>query len=194
MKAFKGFKSEAKGKSYEQLPAGPYIAKIKAAKVDGREPNQSLVLRLDIAEGEYEGYYAKRYMHDAKNEKAMYPAKYKGDFKVRIPDENSPYYESNLRKFNDAMWRIEQSNPGYHWDWQEDGLRGLTVGVSVQQGSYNGSQFTRIARLEVADDVRQGIVQTMAPAAPRSDAEEPYSPPVDQQTGFSKVDTDELPF
>ena len=195
MKAFNGFKSEASGKSYEQLPPGAYVAQIKAVHIDGHEPDQTLILRLDISEGPYEGYYTKRYVHDTKNDKSKYPAKYKGDFRVRIPNENNTkamYPESDLRRFNDMVYRIEQSNPGYHWDWNEETLRGLTVGVSVRQGTYNGTGFTKLARLETADDVRKGLVKEMLPMAPRSDAS--YDPPIDQQTGFSVVDTSEVPF
>lgn len=194
MKAFDGFKSEASGKAYEQLPAGPYVASVKAVKIEGHEPDQTLILRLDISEGEYEGYYTKRYIHDTKNEKAKYPAKYKGDFRIRIPNpenKKAMYPESDLKRFNDAIYRLEQSNPGYHWDWDENGLKGLTVGVSVRQGTYNGSGYTKIARLEIADDVRKGLVKTMLPMAARSDA---YEPPVDQQTGFAVVNTDDVPF
>lgn len=195
MKAFSGFKSEASGKAYEQLPPGAYVAQIKAVKMEGHEPDQTLILRLDVSEGEYEGYYTKRYMHDTKNEKSRYPAKYKGDFRIRIPNPDNKramYPESDLRRFNDAIYRIENSNPGYHWDWNEDGLKGLTVGMSVRQGTYNGSGYTKIARLEIADDVRKGLVKEMLPMAPRSDAS--YDPPIDQQTGFVQVNTDDVPF
>ena len=209
MKQFNGFKAEAKAKGYPQLPAGPYVAKIMAVKIDGYEPDQSLILRLDVAEGEYTGYYAKRFQHDSENKNARYPAKYKGDFRLRIPNVNSKksmYPEADLANFNDAMFKIEESNPGYHWNWDENSLKGLMVGISVQQGSYNGNQFTRISRLEIVDEVRTGKVSTMAPMEPRSDAYEApgatYQPPVTQQVnyteamagGFTKVDTDELPF
>ena len=195
MKAFNGFKSEASGKSFEQLPPGAYVAQIKAVKMEGQEPDQTLILRLDVSEGEYEGYYTKRYIHDTKNEKSRYPAKYKGDFRIRIPNENNKkamYPESDLRRFNDAIYRIEQSNAGYHWDWNEDGLKGLTVGMSVRQGTYNGSGYTKIARLEIADDVRRGLVKEMLPMAPRSDAS--YDPPIDQQSGFYQVTDESVPF
>ena len=210
MKAFNGYKAEAKSKGYPQLPAGPYVAKIMAVKLEGFEPDQTLILRLDIAEGDNAGYYAKRYQHDSENKNARFPAKYKGDFRLRIPNANSTksmYPESDLATFNDAMFKIEQSNPGYHWDWNEDGLKGLLVGINVQQGTYNGNQFTRISRLEIVDEVRAGRVSTMAPMEPRSDAYEApgatYTPPVAAQQmdykdamagGFTAVSTDELPF
>ena len=195
MKTFKGFESKLSSKGYDQLPAGPYVAVVKAVHIDGQEPDQTLILRLDIAEGPYEGYYMKRYMHDTKNSNSYYQPKYKGDFRLRIPNEDNKkamYPENDIKKFNDFIARIEASNPGYTWDWNEQGLKGKLIGVSVQQGTYNGSMFTKIKRLEIVDDVRQGRVNMMAPMEPHSDAS--YDPPVDQGSGFAKVETDELPF
>ena len=192
MKAFEGFKSEASNK-FGPLPAGPYVAKIINVKIDGDEPDQQLVLRLDVSEGPYEGYFVKRYNKDSGNQNAKYPARYKGDFKIRIPNEankKAMYPDSDKSRFNDAIFRIEQSNPGYHWDWNELGLKGLTVGINMQEGEYNGAPYTRIGRLEIAQDVRDGKVKTMPPRDARNNQQ-----PVDEQSGFTKVeDQTELPW
>lgn len=194
MKQFQGFKSEANsGGKYPMLPAGPYVAVIKAVKIDGVEPDQSLILRLDIAEGEYADYYYNRFKaEDAKG--GNYPAKYKGDLRLRIPNPDNHramYPETDLRRFNDAMYRIEQSNPGYAWDWNEQGLVGRIVGLSVRGGTYNDSPYTKPYRLEIADDVRKGLVPVMQPMDPRSDA---YEPPIDRQTGYAVVNDPSVPF
>jgi hypothetical protein len=89
------------------------------------------------------------------------------------------------------MWAIEQSNPGYKWDWNEGGLKGKIVGINVREGSYNGNAYTQIGRLEVADDVRKGIVSTMRPKEPRMGGTE--SQPVDTQSGYF-IATEEVPF
>ena len=193
MKAFNGFKSEAASKKPQPLPAGPYVAKIKAVKIEGLEPDQQLVLRVDVCEGEYTDYFLNRYKRE--KETSKFEPKYKGDFKLRIPNDDNTramYPESDLRRFNDAIFRIESSTPGYHWDWTENGLVGLVVGINMQAGEYNGTAFTRIGRLETADDVRKGIVGTMRPKEARGDAYD--TPHIDQQSGFTAVETDELPF
>jgi len=210
MKPFNGYEAKPKKKGYPQLPAGPYVAKIMAAKVVGDEPDQTLIIRLDVAEGEWAGYYAKRYQHDSERENSQYPAKYKGDFRLRVPNPNNKkamYPERDKENFGDAIYKIQESNPGYDWDWNESGLKGLLVGINVQQGSYNGNQFTRIAKLEIVDEVRSGKVDTLPPSEPRSDAYEPagavYTPPAQPpqqlnytqvQGGYTQVETDELPF
>ena len=195
MKQFDGFKSEAPTTKMPILPAGTYVAGIKNVKIDGKEPDQQLVLRLDIIEGEWSGYYTKRYERDSQNTgfQQKYQARYKGDFRIQIPDSNNSrrqHPEWDIRTFNNAMYCIEQSNPGYKWDWNEGSLKGKVVGINVREGSYNGNTFTQIGRLEVADDVRKGIVQTMKPREPRSDAAEPTT---DSGSGFF-IATEEVPF
>ena len=192
---YNGMKAEEnKNESYGQLPAGPYVGGVQNEKIDGVSPDQWLVLRLDVIEGEYTGYFTKRYQHDSQMG-GMYPAKYKGDYKIRIPNPNSSsqYPESDIRRFNDMIYRIESSNPGFHWDGDETKLKGKVVGFSMQDDEYNGNQFTRIARLETANDVRNGIVKVMKPRK-RQDQQTTATMPLDAQTNFPIVETSELPF
>ena len=198
MKAFNGFRSEASNKT-GPLPAGAYVARIKGVRIDGDEPDQQLILRVDVCEGPYTDYFLNRYKREKATSK--YEPRYKGDFRLRIPNEantKAMYPESDKRRFNDAIWRIEKSNPGYevrfdeNGNWDEQTLKGLYIGINMQASEYNGIPFTKIGRLEIAGDVRNGLVQAMHPKAPTGDAYEPQR--IDQQTGFTAVETDELPF
>lgn len=195
MKQFEGFRSEPAPKKYPMLPAGAYVAAIRNVKVDGDEPDQALVLRLEITEGEWAGYYTKRYEHDSRSDGAdrQYPAKYKGDYRLRIPNRNNPareHPEWDLRAFNNAMYCIEQSNPGYRWDWNEAGLKGRVVGINVREGTYNGNPYTQIGRLEAAEDVRRGLAEPMKPKEPRSGP----AAGVEAPAGFTGDEEEELPF
>lgn len=192
MKAYSGFESKVSTGKAGSLPVGAYVAKILAAKVFGDEPDQTLVLRMDIAEGPHKNYFTERYNNEVNRAAGKYEPKYKGDFRLRIPnDENTKalYPDSDKKRFNDFVGRIEASNPGYHWDWKEEGLKGLLIGVSTQQDEYNGVPFTRLARLEIVDDVRAGVVQPMQPRQRQQQAPQP----IDQQTGFAQVEQ-ELPW
>lgn len=202
MKAFNGFKAEANSRKPKQLPAGAYVAKIKGVKVEGQEPDQHLIIRVDVEEGEYKSYFFDRFMREKEN--SRFEPRYKGDYKLRIPNEANTkalYPESDLKRFNDAIWRIEQSNPGYHWDWDENGLKNLLVGINMQESEFNGFRFTKIARLETVDDVRNGRCQMIQPQAPRGDADDsqfiaPQQQTIDPQSGFEQVDINgvDLPF
>ena len=193
MKPFNGFKSEAsRTNKIGSLPAGPYVAVIKGAKVTGQEPDQTLEIALDVSEGEYMDFFMKKYNSDTERSKGQYDVRYKGIFRLRIPNpdnQNSRYPESDLRQFNDAMFRIESSNPGYQWDWNEAGLAGKTVGINMQDREFNGNAFTRIGRLENADDVRKGIVSPMKPKGGSTGANNA----VDEVSGMTKVE-EELPW
>lgn len=193
MKAFNGFKAEASTGRIKQLPVGAYVAKIKKVFIDGQEPDQYIRLRVDVCEGPYANFFFNRFMQDKEN--SNYEPKYKGDYKIRIPNDNNPkamYPESDLKRFNDMIYRIEQSNDGYHWDWNEKGLEGLLVGINMVESEFNGYKFTKIGRTEIVQDVREGKVTAMEPRAPRGDADD--SQHIDQQSGFVAVETDELPF
>lgn len=196
-----GLKPEAPVKGFPMLQKGPYVAGISNVKIDGNEPDQQIVFRVDIIEGEQTGYFTKRYNHD-KDAGGNYEVKYKGDYKVQIPNPDNPkrqHPEWDLKKLNNTVWAIEQSNPGFHWDGDTDHIgqfKGKTVGINMQYGTYNGIGFTRIGKFEVADDVRRGIVEPMRDLEDRmSPAEAPAAPAADAApAGFTPVETEELPF
>ena len=195
MKAYDGFKSEASGGAYPMLPAGAYVAAIKNVKIDGAEPDQQLVLRLDIIEGDWAGYYTRRYEHDSQSG-GQYEAKYKGDLRIQIPNPDNTkrsHPEWDIRTFNNMVWCVEQSNKGYKWNWDEKGLKGKIVGINVRDGVYNGNAYTQIGKLESAEDVRSGLVKPMKPKSDGS-GQAASTQSASDPSGFTPVDTDELPF
>ena len=137
MAKIKGFKSEAPAKGFPMLPKGAYVAGIKNVKIEGDAPDQRIVFRVDIIEGEHAGYFTKRYNHDKENAQ-QYEAKYKGDYKIQIPDANNErrqHPEWDLKKLNNTVWAIETSNPGFRWDGDTDHIgqfKGKTVGINMQ--------------------------------------------------------------
>ena len=148
-----------------------------------------------MTEGEHAGYFSLRLKHDQENSSGKYEVKYKGVYRLRIPNAantKAMYPESDLKRFNDAIWRIEASNPGYHWDWNEKGLVGRAVGFSMQEDEYNGNTFTRIGRFEVVDDVRAGSVPMMKPRKPRNNTATVTTASA-VPAGFTPVE-EELPF
>ena len=194
---YTGMKAEAGSTKYPMLPEGGYVAVVKAVKIEGSAPAQRLVIRLDVSEGEQKGYFTNRYNSD-KAKGGQYEVKYKGDYSLLIPNDqnaNDAWPMTTLRRFNDMIWRFEGSNPGYHWDGDETKLVGKTIGINMQLGTYNDSEYTKIGRLEIADDVRAGKVQPMKPAKPHySDGYDGGAVSTDPQSGFTDVSSVDVPF
>ena len=195
MKPFAEYKSEPRQEKFPQLPAGAYVCTIQNVKEDGEYPDDSLVLRLEIAEGEYAGYYGKRYRHDEEASRtAGFKPRYKGDFRIRAPRAENPHIrnlEWAIRSFNNAIWSIEDSNEGYHFDFGNvAALKGKQVGVSVREASFQGAAYTEIGRLESARQVRDGKVRPMRPREDRSG-----SAPAASSPAFTPVEPDDdFPF
>ena len=190
---------------FGQLPVGSYVAKVLKTEVHGREPDQSLWLYLDVSEGEYKDFFMKKFDAQTKAGSKFGDVKFKGTYRLRIPNPDNTkamYPESDLARMNDMIFRFEKSNPGFHWDGEELKLKGLTVGICMQEDSYNGNTFTKIAKLATADDVRLGLVKDMKPKKHNGDADDTAfitTPPapaetIDPQSGFTAIETDELPF
>lgn len=193
MKSFEGFKPEAPAAGFPMLPKGLYVARITAVKLDGTEPDQRLIIRVEIQEGEYAGYYSRRFKAD-KERGGRFEPRYKGDYAIQVPNPGNPrrqHYDWDVRSFNGMIWAIEDSNPGYHWDWNEQGLVGKAVGINVRQGTYNGSAYTTIGRLESLERMKEGLVKVMKDAAPRGSAP---AAEVDADTGMAVVDDEDIPF
>ena len=124
MKAFNGLEIKKSVSTSEPLPAGGYVAKILNAKVEEYSWGEVLVISFDIAEGEYKDFFSKQYKENTREDK-----KWKGNFRLTVPNEGNQYFDSQKRTFGNAIWAIEESNHVYHWDWNEAALKGKMVGV-----------------------------------------------------------------
>ena len=124
MKSFNGLEIKKSVSASEPLPAGGYVAKILNAKVEEYSWGEKLVISFDIAEGEYKDFFSKQYKENTREDK-----KWKGNFRLTVPQESNQYFDSQKRTFGNSIWAIEESNPGYHWDWNEAALKGKMVGV-----------------------------------------------------------------
>ncbi len=126
-----------------KLPAGGYIVKIIGAKTaeyksqDGGSFSK-LEIALDITDGEYKGFYDADFRAQTQEDK-----KWKGVLRQYLPkddgSEKDEWTKSALKALTEA---IEESNPGYHWDWDESRLKGKIVGCLFQnqQWEINGKE------------------------------------------------------
>ena len=107
---------EAKGmEDFKNLPIGAYECIIKDARINHNEENgkDTLKISIDIASGENKDYFLKSYENDTKinkkwNNNAVKYLAFEGD---------------NVSYFKGFITCVENSNPGYTWDWNENKLK-----------------------------------------------------------------------
>ena len=139
----------------DRLPAGGYIIKILDAEEVTFPSSRALKISFDIIEGEYKDYYATNYKNQRQEDK-----KWKGVFNLFIPKEDgSQNDEYTKSKFKSCMDAVEESNPGYRWEWEESTLKGKIAGVIMRdkEWEFNGNTgFTaEVFSLETVGKIRE---------------------------------------
>lgn len=192
MKAYKGYEAKKDyGDGFGRLPAGNYVGKIKSAKVEEYSWGTNLVIAFDIIEGEYEGYYQKQLdLSESENKK------WKGVCRLRVPNPDSQYFASEKKQFENAMYSIEESNKGYHWDWDESKLKGKVAGFRFRDKEFKNDfgevvEFTECLNIVTADDVRNGKAKLLKPKKLKEDSP---APTTESFEIISSDDDDPLPF
>lgn len=168
----------------EQLPVGGYIARIQFVKVETRPDNsQRLIFRTEIIEGPYADFFHRDY--NAQRGGA-YEAKYRGDYSILCPDEKGSDPKL-VDWFNHTMGAIEDSNPGYKWDWNTSSLQGRIVGLSVREAEYQQSVYTEIGKFIPVSVVREGRFRPMKRREERKNNPAPSPQPFIPQQPSSPV-------
>jgi len=178
MKAsYKGFEAKKAGGFTELPPVGAYVAEIQAVRfVPGKDGfRDKIECFMEITEGEYSGRFHEVY--DDQKERFGDTAKYKGIFALVPPTEDDE--EWRKRAFEGNLWCVQESNPGYTWDWDEKKLKGKKVGISIRKRlyTYNGKhrETVEIGRFETVDDVRNGKCKPMKDRDQRKQEDEEVS-------------------
>ena len=156
---------EARRSNFIQLPPpGAYVAEIQAVRTEQsyNKDRDEIVLMIEITEGEFAGQYHK--VFEEQKERFGDSVEYRGTFKLRpyLPSDDAWVKSS----FEGNIWAIQESNPGYAWDWDESKLKGKKVGISIRKTLYTGNdgsdkETTEIGRLESIDDVKAGKCKLM---------------------------------
>ena len=155
MKQFSGFKAE-KSTTREQLPVGGYVAKILNAEEVTYSWGSVLEIYFDILEGAHAGFFKKDFDAQKGEDK-----KWRGKYRLSVPkDDGSEKDGWTKRTFHNAIYCIEDGNPGYHWNWDETTLKGKIVGVLFrnEEWEYNGNTgwSTRACALACVGDIKDG--------------------------------------
>lgn len=190
IKSYNGFKPE-RTSTRETLPAGGYVAKIMDATVISYDWGDVLKVDFDIAEGEYKGFFATDYRNNTNDDK-----KWRGTYRINIPNERNQYFDSQRKSFNNFIACLEETNSGFHFDWDESKLKGKGIGVLFRnkEWEYNDSTgwTTECCAVTTAKDIREGNFKMPKdkPLKAKAANTGAYS-----ETAFTPVDDDaDLPF
>jgi hypothetical protein len=126
--------SEAKrGGNFNRPQAGAYVMKILNCKETMSKTERTmLVLQLDIATGEHKDNYKKFFdFMKSKNSEAKWPLLHR-----RCTDGNqTPYFKGDIKA-------IEESNEGFHFNFDESTLKGKLVGAMLAEKEIDASGKT----------------------------------------------------
>lgn len=177
----------------EQLPPGGYVVIINGAEVK-RSPKgyEYLDLSIDIAEGEYKGYYQSDY-YAQEGEK-----RWKGHYRQGTPKQDD---EKRTSYFKGMIKAIEESNPGYQWNWDERSLIGKIAGclMRAEEWEYEGKTGMRTSPMTFmsADKVRQGDFKIPNPKMLNAQSQQNnagFTQTQQMPHGFEAIDDDNIPF
>ena len=148
-------KRSASGK--ETLPAGGYVCQILSARVEENDWGSTLVIAHDICEGDFNGFFR----HDFDNNPNTETRKWRGTFRLRLPnDDGSDQDEWKKRALGNTIWALEQSNPGFTFNWDEKTLKGKKIGLIYRnkEWAYKGRSgwSTEAGAAESIDNIRSG--------------------------------------
>lgn len=131
---------EAKGMDdFKALPIGAYECVIKDARVNKNPETHKKTFKVsvDIAKGEYQDYFLKRYNNNTNNDKKW--------------DNNAVRYlgfeGNNVSYFKGFITSVENSNTGYKWNWDENTLKGKKICGVFQYEEYekqDGSKAVKV--------------------------------------------------
>lgn len=189
MRQFSGFKAEKAAGAREILPAGGYVCEIKNAKVEEYSGGLStLILAIDVVEGQYAGFFKKDFDQNTREDK-----KWRGTYRINLPkDDGSEMDAWTKRTFGNFIWSVQESNPGYTWDWEEKKLKGKKLGVIYRNREWemsgNTGWTTEAAGSASAEDIRSGSFRPLKDKPLKNR-------PVPQATAEEAVDDEsDLPF
>ena len=117
---------------FKPLPIGAYECVIRDAEVYKNKDTgkESFRVLVDIVSGDYKGYFQKRFDNNTNAEKTW--------------DNNSTRYLAfqgdNIAYFKGFITCVENSNPGYKWDWDETKLKGKKICGVYQYEEYENQE------------------------------------------------------
>lgn len=180
MKPIEGYDLVNEAGEFKNLPAGIYGVVI--TKVVDVPEKEYLEINCDITKGEYANYF-----------KALV------DNGLKDTSRTIRSYKMNALPFFKAfITAVEKTNPGYHWDWNEQGLVGKKVIAVFGEEEYLASDgtvktVTRVQEFRSLEAFQQGKIKVPElKKLPESELPKPVES--SESPVESIVDLNDLPF
>lgn len=157
MKPIANYDSVKGYSEFQQLPKDGYVLEIKQAKEVTGNGNPYIEVMFDIAEGEYKDFYKQDYDKQTGEDK-----RWRGQFRLYEPLQDGSEKDGwTTREFKTFTNSLEDSNNGYHWDWDETKWAKKLIGGLFHYRDYqksDGSAGTVLSfkRATTVEDIRKG--------------------------------------
>lgn len=179
---------------YKKLPAGGYICQIIAVAIEkSKSGNDMITINYDIADGEYKGYFMNRYKN-APRTNGTEP-KWQGKYYIVI---NADGYEARLKALTTSL---EESNPGYTWDWNEQNIKNKIFGGIFREEEYlsNSNEIRSSCKLwgiRSVKTIQEGNFEIPRKKELSREQQAKYDETLDRafDNNFTPVTDDDLPF
>ena len=124
IKKFKDYATTQSYSEYKELPKGGYVLKVLGVDLKENSIGQYITLHCDIAEGDHKQHFTDDYKNQRGEDK-----RWRCNFFINVPNDDGSEKDGwTKRKFKTIIEAFEDSNDGYHFDWDEQKLKGLLIG------------------------------------------------------------------
>ena len=139
----------------QQLPKGGYELIVMGVQVESNSKGKYLKIACDISYGEYLGFFKTDYDNQQTEDK-----KWHCNYLLSIPNDDGTEQDGwTKRRFKTVMEAFEDSNSGYHWNWDEESLKGKKVGglFNIREYEKDGKvrSTTNLAQLVSVKSIRE---------------------------------------
>lgn len=176
IKRFGSYEKTQAYKDFEQLPKGGYILKIMGADVCENSVGQYVKISCDIAEGDYKDFYSKEYRAQQTEDK-----KWHCNYLLNVPKDDGTEKDGwTARRFKTVIEALEESNSGYHFDWDERKFKGKLIGGLFNEREYEKNdgtvgRATNLAQLCAVEKIREGKFKIPADKVLKDKIQNPVS-------------------
>lgn len=155
IKQFSNYENTQAYTEIGQLPRGGYICKIAGAKVEEGTNGQYIKIAFDVAEGDHAGYFQAKFDRNTNEDK-----KWPGVYSLNVPsDDGSERDNWTKRRFKTFTNALEDSNDGYHFDWDETKFKGKLIGLvfNYREYDFNGQtgMTPNVAKVVSVSDIKE---------------------------------------